>query len=245
MRRPRGAAVAPTDPRLLAERRHREPFLRVVRSRSHVALLLIAACATLLLVVQMLHLGGENGDDQAVAATENNNSPPMPPPSPTPPPPVAAGLLDVSPSHVVATPPPPPPPPPPTQPPRPPVGPNVPCLKLIRGYWTYEICVGVEVTQYHSIVPGVDKSSVTSLGRLDAAATRAAAAGQQRYTHGDACEPSKQRREATATVSCASGRDRLLEVNEPEPCHYELSLELKAACVPPPAPPASTSAEDG
>ena len=51
----------------------------------------------------------------------------------------------------------------------------------------------------------------------------------QQYVGGDVCLPSKQRRQTVARIACGV-RDRLVEVREPEPCHYALDVELKAVC---------------
>jgi hypothetical protein len=107
------------------------------------------------------------------------------------------------------------------------------------GYWTYEYCAGVEVRQFHSFVRGVDRHSVTSLGRFDAAGTTSD--GPQRFTGGDVCEQSNRRREATVNVGCGSS-DRIVDVREPEACKYELAVELRAACAAAVAPGSESTA---
>lgn len=160
------------------------------------------------------------------------------------------------------------------------------CLEVVRGYWTYEVCLDEEVRQFHSYVRGVDRHQLRSLGRLvtppplpaaapskdrdadeqeelDAAekedlrqeaaaeaatrttsATSATSAAttpdatppvfeRRRYAGGDRCEPSKALRQSTVSVYCGRS-DRVVDVQEPEPCHYELRVELASACTPPP-----------
>ena len=95
------------------------------------------------------------------------------------------------------------------------------------GYWTYEVCLGEEVRQFHSIVRGIDRHEVTSLGKLEGTASNALGA-QQRYVGGGVCVPSGHERETTVTIGC--GADRLADVNEPLPCRYEMSVQLRSAC---------------
>ena len=133
------------------------------------------------------------------------------------------------------------------------------CLQVIRGYWTYEVCLGVEVVQFHSVVQGVDRKQVTSLGKYvgpsgpaavpveasdemdeaeredqkaEAAAAAAAAVGaasEQEYADGDLCPRSSKRRDALVRLTCGAA-DKLVDAREPAPCHYELAVQLRAAC---------------
>ena len=49
--------------------------------------------------------------------------------------------------------------------------PSPPCLQKALGYWIYEVCIGSEVRQFHSVVRGVDRREITSLGKLHPAET--------------------------------------------------------------------------
>ena len=75
------------------------------------------------------------------------------------------------------------------------------------------------------MIRGVDRKEVTSLGKLDPSTANATV---QRYVGGAVCLPSRNRRQTTVNVAC--GTDRLVDVREPEPCKYELTVELKSAC---------------
>ena len=109
------------------------------------------------------------------------------------------------------------------------VSPRPECLQKLLGYWTYEVCLGTEILQFHSVVRGMDRKQITSLGKHDAAASTPE--GQLRYANGDVCEPSKRRREATVNVVCGNS-DRVIDVGEPEACRYIINVELKSACPP-------------
>jgi hypothetical protein len=104
------------------------------------------------------------------------------------------------------------------------------CLQLARGYWSFEVCVGDEARQFHEIVRGVDRHSVTSLGRFQrTVAAPNATGGLQFYVDGAKCEASSQRRRTEAHITCGE-KDRLLSVHEPERCVYKMSVELRSAC---------------
>ena len=38
------------------------------------------------------------------------------------------------------------------------------CLEKVRGYWTFEVCIGQEVRQFHSMAHGAGRHSVINLG---------------------------------------------------------------------------------
>ncbi len=119
---------------------------------------------------------------------------------------------------------------------------GVPRLSRVRGYWTYEVCLGHHIAQYHESSNGVDWQRSTSLGRYDAALDDRPQSRprSQRYTFGDACgqRRTSPRRQTALLISCGS-RDRIVSVNEPHPCRYVIVATLLSAC--PPAPPAETT----
>lgn len=234
----RTARIAPTDPRLLAERRQRGSFsCSIFRPQA------LMVCAGLLLVMQAISnvRGISSRREIAEMASPVPVPVPVPPaPSASPAPPPSslemAGVESAVDSETLASSP--QPPPPASTSPAPPPHPSKPCLLRPLGYWTYEVCIGDEVRQFHSFVRGVDRREVTSLGKIDGAASTTAGA-QQRYVGGGICEAhDKQKRETTITIGCG-GSDRVTDVREPTPCHYQMSIELRAACVPPSSPAAA------
>lgn len=109
------------------------------------------------------------------------------------------------------------------------------CIERTRGYWTFEVCPGAEVRQFHQYVKGVDRHGTLSLGRCKAALL--APTGTETFVGGDVCQPSERPREATVSYSCGGGGNRIISVQEPEPCRYEIAVQLAIVCAPPPAPP--------
>lgn len=74
------------------------------------------------------------------------------------------------------------------------------CLELVRGYWTFEVCLGEEVRQFHSYVKGVDRHQVTSLGKLAAPSPPSADNGADAP---DDADIEDSRREAAAATAAA------------------------------------------
>ena len=103
------------------------------------------------------------------------------------------------------------------------------CLDKNKGFWTYRLCVGQDVQQFHATSNhGVAEQTRTRLGiyaaALDAPLT-------QRYTEGDVCKLTRNYRESTVHYTCGSA-DELKRVEEPKPCEYELHAQVRAACEP-------------
>ena len=150
---------------------------------------------------------------------------------------------DAEPEDAESEPPPsPPPPPPPLEEALPSaLSGNATCesdhvrLTKVRGYWTYEVCLGQYVVQYHQY--GHSRTApprlVTWLGRHDADMDEPR---KQRYRHGDPCQPAaaanrvpRQPREVEVRWTCG-GRDRIVSIDEPSKCQYAVVLELTSAC---------------
>ena len=112
------------------------------------------------------------------------------------------------------------------------------CVQTTKGYWSFEVCAGKRVVQFHTAGGGNDKRThVTSLGSweppADANGDADAGAGAlvQRYTRGDMCWPTGGARTATVTFECFRA-EKLVKVEEPTPCQYNLVVQARAACAP-------------
>ena len=99
------------------------------------------------------------------------------------------------------------------------------CASLTHDWWTYEVCFGRRVRQYHAI-SGVDEEDSHSLG----AYVRGTDPRLQRYRGGDACAVGAAARSAEVKVECANadGADMLtlISVDEPHTCHYLLTVHV-------------------
>mmetsp|Transcript_46608 Transcript_46608/g.122380 ORF Transcript_46608/g.122380 Transcript_46608/m.122380 type:complete len:205 (+) Transcript_46608:2-616(+) len=105
------------------------------------------------------------------------------------------------------------------------------CLERTLGYWTYEICLQSNVTQFHSIIKGADRRSQARLGQY----SKTAEDGAQIYVNGDLCKSSADSPEPqsarASTVRAGCGKhDRVVNIREPEKCRYEFEVELQALC---------------
>jgi len=117
------------------------------------------------------------------------------------------------------------------------------CLEKAKGFWTYQVCVGEGVQQFHTTSShGVAEQTRARLGFYAAAdlatpvVTAALSPGDavsisQRYTEGDICKLTKVPRETTVHYTCGQ-TDQLQRVEEPSPCVYELHATVRAACTP-------------
>ena len=128
--------------------------------------------------ISMEHHGGRLHELPTVLAVANGDgdaasSPHQPVPQPPP--------LSYSPP----SPPSPPPLPLPLPPPSPTKLRQRGCLEMIRGYWTYEICLDAEVRQFHSYVRGVDRHQLRSLGKLVTLPPPSPASGSLRTDAGE------------------------------------------------------------
>jgi len=227
------ATVTPAetvDPRLLSEiRRPRRSCKRL----SSTALIGIFVCQLLGLAiflnmnmhvpaVDSPHIRQAQHRTQPVVTTSKHghlaidmpSPPPLPPPqlaSPLPPNPSSTAVLSTDASDG-------------RQPPL--VAAHGRCMEKPRGYWTYEVCIGQEVRQFHSMVRGVSRRAETSLG-LFAEATEG---HTHRYRGGAACTTGDHEpRQSDVTFTCGRA-DRITAVQEVTPCHYELNVELRSAC---------------
>ena len=105
------------------------------------------------------------------------------------------------------------------------------CLEKAKGFWTYQVCVGEGVQQFHyTSSHGVAEQTRARLG-FYAAALDVVTPRSQRYTEGDMCKLTKVPRETTVHYTCGQ-TDQLQRVEEPAPCVYELHATVRAACEP-------------
>ena len=198
-------------------------------------------------------------------------------------------LLPPPPSSLTAsssTPPPPPPPPPPPLPPPPPTGPApalptvesiimplyAHCVKRKTGWWTYEVCHGDEIRQYHEEDHRVDSSQSWSLGTIDNPSSslmlhpRAPVPGRDTQTTpgyvsvnfggGQICDEIGAPRSGSLRYVCgvspAATQSSIESIEEPSKCAYTIVVHVPALCalpeytgsVPPP-PTVGTTAGAG
>ena len=210
------------DPRVLAERRNARP--RRCRRYSVLLCLIFAGQAFAVMLLRRFRpyeeqthslsvlttadasspMASQVADDDAPSPPEPPLKPPLPPPQVPPPslvdaalPPPDAGRRTMS----------------------------TPCLVSARGYWTFEVCLQRNVSQFHSFVKGVDRHQLASLGQYNEAL---GAAGVQRYVGGDPCGEPPRPRECSVWIMCGE-HDRIRFVQEPETCKYNISVELKGS----------------
>lgn len=105
------------------------------------------------------------------------------------------------------------------------------CLEKAKGFWTYQVCVGEGVQQFHyTSSHGVAEQTRARLG-FHAPALDTVAPRSEKYTEGDMCKLTKAPRETTVHYICGQ-TDQLQRVEEPAPCIYELHATVRAACEP-------------
>ena len=104
------------------------------------------------------------------------------------------------------------------------------CLLSTQGYWTYEVCLKSNVTQFHAIIKGADRHAVALLGQYVSTTEE----GVQLFKGGDLCgasDAAQPRHVREASVRTGCGRhDRVIAIHEPATCRYEVDVELSRLC---------------
>lgn len=104
------------------------------------------------------------------------------------------------------------------------------CRQLTWEYWTYEVCIGGSVRQFHQLKEGGSDDSY-KLGTFDATLS---STGAHIYERGDKCQGKNPghpaRRMSKVTLSCVSDATEveLRHVHEPSECKYSFSLAIPA-----------------
>jgi hypothetical protein len=129
------------------------------------------------------------------------------------------------------------------------------CAYSVKGWWTYEVCFGKGVRQYHVSQPGIGDS--LSLGTFEAmsrgegelvASRPGESVGErlrfveERHVGGDLCEgvsddrrpgrpvgPGKARRSTTRWACAMNGEERVA-VSEERPCEYVVTVFTPTLC---------------
>lgn len=131
------------------------------------------------------------------------------------------------------------------------------CTEMTQGFWTYEVCHGREVRQFHvdmqekakaqqlrsqgKLAPPVAREPDWSLGRVDKARkqqrlTPPAGTGARYFTShffkgGQRCDETGTGRTTEVQYLCCDGADNtIVTVEEPSPCKYKIQLCLQSAC---------------
>ena len=105
------------------------------------------------------------------------------------------------------------------------------CVEMAQEWWTYEVCFGVSVKQFHDApAKDGDEPNMHSLGSF-VPSTSVGSLWLQRYKNGDACTGGT--RSSEVKLSCPTNptvsKITLQDVHEPHTCHYLLSVDLPVA----------------
>lgn len=109
------------------------------------------------------------------------------------------------------------------------------CLTKTTGYWTYEVCSGRHVSQFHvERNEGVRPEQPIYLGHYSnetAGYATELSPYRQFYVDGSVCDLTGLRRTATVTYHCREGSaDVLGVVMEPSSCNYEFTVFSDRLC---------------
>ena len=101
------------------------------------------------------------------------------------------------------------------------------CIAAERGYWSFKLCLGQNLTQFHNSDENLQQGGSTVLGRYNGTIN-----GVQQYTDGDTCPGVKPPllRQASVIIGCGF-RDRIDSIREPSTCRYVLRVQLQSACI--------------
>jgi hypothetical protein len=107
------------------------------------------------------------------------------------------------------------------------------CVRSQLGYWTYEVCIGQEVNQFH-----VEGSTVTvkySLGHYARSVNKKSSEGNsvpvvQLFSGGTNCDETGSGRHSIVGYSCGVGDIALADVKEHEMCGYKMVVSSRVFC---------------
>lgn len=124
---------------------------------------------------------------------------------------------------------------------------NAPCLTKTRNWWTYELCYGKSIKQFH-IENGKPEGAIIFLGLYDydfdwsneTNLEQFNKTGQQKYhsqvySHGSKCDITGVPRRAEVRYFCdEESTDYIDSVEEPETCSYVFTVHTSRVCAFPP-----------
>ncbi|KAF4078743.1 hypothetical protein AMELA_G00185030 [Ameiurus melas] len=132
-----------------------------------------------------------------------------------------------------------------------------PCLTKTKDWWTYEFCYGQHIRQYH-LEDSEIKGDVLYLGyfesEFDWTNDTAKATKQhklkryhsQSYVNGSKCDLNGSPRESEVRFVCEEGSsDYISRVDEPQSCHYVLTVHTSRTCQHPLLRPPSSAKPQG
>ncbi|XP_017335981.1 protein OS-9 [Ictalurus punctatus] len=134
---------------------------------------------------------------------------------------------------------------------------TAPCLTKTKDWWTYEFCYGQHIRQYH-LEDSEIKGDVLYLGffesEFDWTNETAKATKQhklkryhsQSYVNGSKCDLNGSPRESEVRFVCEEGSsDYISRVDEPQSCHYVLTVHTSRTCQHPLLHPPSSAKPQG
>ncbi|XP_076818274.1 uncharacterized protein LOC143464337 [Clavelina lepadiformis] len=121
-----------------------------------------------------------------------------------------------------------------------------PCMKIVNGWWTYELCYGKEIQQYHSD-DGVPSGDIISLGNFESdfdwndekqikekmfKRSHVQRYHTQYYTNGTKCDVINHKRDTEIRYYCdESATEAYIErVDEPSTCSYIITVRTHILC---------------
>lgn len=124
---------------------------------------------------------------------------------------------------------------------------NAPCLTKTRNWWTYELCYGKSIKQFH-VENGKPEGAIIFLGLFDydfdwnneTNLEQFNKTGQQKYhsqvySHGSKCDITGVPRKAEVRYFCdEDSTDYIESVEEPETCSYVFTVHTSRVCAFPP-----------
>ncbi|XP_075548672.1 uncharacterized protein LOC142582642 isoform X2 [Dermacentor variabilis] len=122
---------------------------------------------------------------------------------------------------------------------------NAPCLTKTRNWWTYELCYGKSIKQFH-VENGKPEGAIIFLGLYDYdfdwnnETNLFNKTGQQKYhsqvySHGSKCDITGVPRRAEVRYFCdEDSTDYIESVEEPETCSYVFTVHTSRVCAFPP-----------
>lgn len=104
------------------------------------------------------------------------------------------------------------------------------CLAATHGWWSYEICYGKEVKQFH-IDAKLGRKDTSSLGTFASTSVTGPTSVSESFELGTACDETGKFREAVVVYTCQAGsHEQVTSIVESSLCVYKIQVRTKIVC---------------
>lgn len=112
------------------------------------------------------------------------------------------------------------------------------CLSTTDGWWSYEICYGQHVTQFHQSAGTPEREDPSSLGAFVSSSVTGPMSVTQVFESGAICDLTGKPRESLVVYTCQAGsHEQITSISEGSPCSYRIQVRCGRDTPPTPSAP--------